>query len=180
VFDTLAGVTANFFGWLTELVHTHRQRLVRAVRREGVSGEDALDCVQDAFESFLHLPEARPLAGAPEDAVKLLTVLARNHARNRRRKHDRARPHESNEALVDPRRGVDKAVVEAEGFAMAVGCLDTLAKLQRAVVKLRLVDEVAGQDVARLLGLRPGHVAVLLHRALGALRSCMISAGYSA
>jgi RNA polymerase sigma-70 factor (ECF subfamily) len=170
----------HFFGWLGNLVHAHRERLVRAVRREGVTGEDALDCVQDAFESFLHLPQARPLADAPDDALKLLTVLARNQARNRRRKHDRARVHTTDEELVDDRRAVDASIGEAETFAMAVGCLDTLAKLQRAVVKLRLLDDVPGQDVAKLLSLKPGHVAVLLHRALGSLRSCMISAGYSA
>jgi hypothetical protein len=41
-----------------------------------------------------------------------------------------------------------------------------------------MLDEVAGEDVAALLGLPPSHVAVLLHRAKQNLRSCMLSAGY--
>jgi RNA polymerase sigma-70 factor (ECF subfamily) len=59
-----------------------------------------------------------------------------------------------------------------------VGCLDHLGKLQRAVVSLRMLDEVAGEDVAAMLGLPSSHVAVLLHRAKQSLRTCMLSAGY--
>lgn len=168
-------------GWLTDLVHAHRERLIRVVRKEGVTADDAVDCVHDAFESFLHLPQARPLADTPDDAVALLTVLARNVARNRRRRHHLARPHVEidDDALAAEAPAVDRSIATAEQFAMAVGCVDTLGKLQRAVVRLRLLDEVPGQDVAAILDVTPGHVAVLLHRALANLRSCMISAGYT-
>ena len=54
-----------------------------------------------------------------------------------------------------------------------VGCLATLSEIQRAVVSLRLVDEVPGEDVARLLDTTPGNVAVLLHRAKRALHACL-------
>ena len=43
--------------------------------------------------------------------------------------------------------------------------MQTLADVQRAVVTLRMLDDVAGEDVAQALGITPGHVAVLLHRA---------------
>ena len=59
-----------------------------------------------------------------------------------------------------------------------IGCLDHFGKLQRAVVFLRMLDEVAGEEVAAMLELSPSHVAVLLHRAKQNLRSCMLSAGY--
>jgi RNA polymerase sigma-70 factor (ECF subfamily) len=48
-----------------------------------------------------------------------------------------------------------------------------LGEIQRAVVTLRMLDELPGDDVARALGLKPGHVAVLLHRAKASLRDCM-------
>jgi hypothetical protein len=41
-----------------------------------------------------------------------------------------------------------------------------------------MLDEVAGEDVAAMLGLPPSQVAVLLHRAKQNLRSSMLSAGY--
>jgi hypothetical protein len=51
--------------------------------------------------------------------------------------------------------------------------MTTLSEVQRAVVNLRLVDEVPGENVARQLGTTPAHVAVLLFRAKRALRRCI-------
>jgi RNA polymerase sigma-70 factor (ECF subfamily) len=172
----------RFLEWATRLVHTHRGRLYRLARREGLREEDALDCVQDAFHTFLLLPQARQLVESNEESIKLLSVLARNHARNRRRRHEIARPHDSGDetlALLSVEGlPVDELIAQAEDFALMVGCLDHLGKLQRAVVSLRMLDELAGEDVAVMLGLPRSHVAVLLHRAKQNVRSCMLSAGY--
>ncbi len=174
---TSAVPTASFFGWVTRMVHQHRSRLVRVVRREGVNAEDALDCVQEAFYNFLALPQARLLVEEPEDSVKLLTVLAKNLARNRRRRHDRARPHLADtqviESLTSTAHSSDEVVARAESYALLVGCVATLSQMQRAVVNLRLVDEVPGEDVAKQLAIGVSHVAVLLHRAKQKLLSCI-------
>src|SRR5262249_8691415 len=134
------------------------------------------------FHTFLLLPQARRLVESDDDSIKLLSVLVRNHARNRRRKHEVARPHESSEdalgLLVADTQPVDELIAPAEDFAIMIACLDTRGKMQRSVVTLRMLDEVAGEDVAAMLGLPAGHVAVLLHRAKQSLRSCMLSAGY--
>ena len=50
---------------------------------------------------------------------------------------------------------------------------DTLGEMQRAVVTLRMLDEIDGEDVAATLGITPGHVSVLLHRAKANLLACM-------
>jgi RNA polymerase sigma-70 factor (ECF subfamily) len=165
-----------FLGWVSKLVHEHRARLVKVARKEGVDGEDALDCVQEAFRGFLCLPTARVLVNAPDDSIKLLTVLTRNQARNRRKKHDRARPHSAEplETIPADAPSAEKVVAQAEAYVAMVGCVATLTEVQRRVVTLRLLDEVAGEDVARLLGLEEGHVAVLLHRAKDTLRRCVV------
>ncbi len=172
----------GFLEWVTRLVHTHRGRLYGLARREGLREEDSLDCVQDAFHTFLLLPQARQLVESNEDSIKLLSALVRNHARNRRRRHELARPHDSGDAtlalLTAETQPVDELIAQAEDFALMIGCLDHLGKLQRAVVSLRMLDEVAGEDVAAMLGLPSAHVAVLLYRAKESLRSCMLSAGY--
>ena len=177
-----SGAGAGFLEWATRLVHAHRGRLYRLARREGLREEDSFDCVQDAFHTFLVLPQARRLVESNEDSIKLLSVLVRNHARNRRRRHEIARPHDSGDEtlalLTAEALPVDELIAQAEEFALMIGCLDHLGKLQRAVVSLRMLDEVAGEDVAGMLGLPPSHVAVLLHRAKQNLRSCMLSAGY--
>jgi RNA polymerase sigma-70 factor (ECF subfamily) len=177
-----SGARPGFLEWVTRLAHTHRGRLYRLARREGLREEDSLDCVQEAFHTFLLLPQARRLVESNDDSIKLLSVLVRNHARNRRRRHEVARPHDSGDEifalLTAEALPVDALIAQAQDFALMIGCLDHLGKLQRAVVSLRMLDEVAGEDVAAMLELPPSHVAVLLHRAKENLRSCMLSAGY--
>ncbi len=171
----------GFFGWVTELVHTHRARLSRLVVREGVRADDALDCVQEAFMSFLQLPQARLLVGSPDESARLLSTLARNIARNRRRRHDYARPHvvedEIMQNLPSDALSSDEVVIRAEQHALALGCLVTLNEVQQAVVKLRLVDDVPGEDVAQQLGTTREHVGVLLFRARQELQRCLADDG---
>jgi RNA polymerase sigma-70 factor (ECF subfamily) len=155
--------------WVTRLVHANRARLAAVARREGLLPEDALDCVQEAFWTFLSLP---PVSD-DDDAAKLLTILARNAARNRRRRADRARPHEELGELLDPTIPADEKLARIADEARLCGCVSRLGEMQRRVVLLRMLDEVPGEDVAAMLGLSPGHVAVLLHRAKAALRACM-------
>ena len=174
---TQARYQDSFFGWITVLVHQHRARLTRVVRREGVRPDDALDCVQEAFLSFLNLPQARLLVGLQDDSARMLTILARNIARNRRRRHDYVKPHIVDDEVVlrlaSDAASADDAIVVAEQHALALGCMATLSEVQRAVVNLRLVDEIPGENVARQLGTTPTHVAVLLFRAKQDLRRCL-------
>jgi RNA polymerase sigma-70 factor, ECF subfamily len=179
---------AAWVEWVGELVHAHRARLGRVARREGLGPQDAFDAVQEAFETFLTLPDAQARFGGAadggnggrargEEARKLLVALTRNVARNRRRLHAVARPHLRDdaalEALADGASGVDELVAAAEEEVRLRGCVQTLADAQRIVVTLRMLDEVPGEDVARTLGITPGHVAVLLHRAKANLLACM-------
>lgn len=175
--DGGAADRAAFFAWVTRLVHDHRASLARLARREGLGPEDAFDAVQEAFHTFITLPQARSLVAEPDQSRKLLRVLTRNVARNRRRLHAVARPHTGEPALVEalPARTatVDEVLSAAEEHVRLAGCLRTLAEIPRAVVTLRMLDEVPGHDVARILGIAPGHVAVLLHRAKASLLACL-------
>lgn len=167
----------GFLAWITRLVREHRDGLVSAARHEGLSAEDALDAVQEAFTAFLDLPHSRQLAFETEDARQLLSVLVRNYARNRRRRHDRARPHHTEPALLEAiphdDDGVEALILEAEAHVLAFGCVERLGQVQRLVVNLRLLENRPGAHVADLLGTTPGNVAVILHRAKRALRECL-------
>jgi RNA polymerase sigma-70 factor (ECF subfamily) len=166
-----------FLGWVGELVHRHRRELVAVARAEGLTAEDAFDAVQDAFQTFLTLPAAHPLVDAGDPSRKLLVTLTRNVARNRRRLHAQARPHlgdaASLDALPTAEAGADELIAAAEDQIRLHRCVQSLAEVQRAVVTLRMLDDVAGEDVAHALGITPGHVAVLLHRAKANLLACM-------
>ena len=61
-----------------------------------------------------------------------------------------------------------------EEHVRLLGCVDMLGKVQRHVVTLRMLEQMSGDEVARELGLRPGNVAVLLHRAKKELERCLL------
>lgn len=176
-----AATRAAFLEWVGGLVHEHRAALARVARHEGLVPEDAFDAVQEAFQTFITLPEARPLLDRPDESRKLLVALTRNVARNRRRLHANARPHTTDQAILErlPAQvsGVEETIVAAEEHVRLASCMSTLAEVPRTVVTLRMLDDLPGEDVARLLGVSAGHVAVLLHRAKARLLACMTTCG---
>ena len=151
---------ADFFSWVTRLVRDHRPTLAAVARSEGLLAEDALDVVQDALATFLRLPHARKLANEGDDSRSLLVILVRNEARNRRRRHENARPHVNDatllEGLADDRESVDTLIDRAEEHVLAAQCVEKLAEMQRQVVTLRLLEDQPGVHVADLLGTTPG------------------------
>jgi len=166
-----------FLDWVGRLAQEQRGALARVARAEGLAPEDAFDAVQEALHTFLGLPEARSLVDQPVPSGRLLATVTRNVARNRRRLHAVARPHSSDPEIVgelrDDGASVEELVAAAEDQLRLSGCLENLDEIPRAVVTLRMLEELPGQDVATILGLTPGHVAVLLHRAKASLLACM-------
>jgi RNA polymerase sigma-70 factor (ECF subfamily) len=180
--DTDAEVRSSpaFLRWVGRLAREQRGRLAAVARREGLSPEDAVDAVQEAFHTFLVLPAARPLVDDDVASRRLLVAVTRNVARNRRRSHALARPHlasgEALDGLRDEAPAADALLTGAEERLQLASCVRCLGDAQRAVVSLRMLDDVPGEDVARALGISPGHVAVLLHRAKANLYICMTRA----
>jgi RNA polymerase sigma-70 factor, ECF subfamily len=158
---------------LTRAAHAQRTRLAAIARREGLSHEDAVDCVHDAFCTFLQLALRGELP-AQDDFGPLLAGIVRNTARNKRRRHHVSRPHE---AAADATFGSDEApdekLARAEDHVRLRACVARLCDTQRAVVTLRMLEERDGEDVASALGITRGYVDVLLHRARGTLFACM-------
>lgn len=173
------GARDRFLIQVRELVSSHRAHLLRIARREGVAAEEAFDAVQEAFQRYLTLPQAEAVDD-PEAARKLLVTITRNEARNRRRLHAVARPHERDDArlaaLPADVPDVEALLVAAEEHVRLLGCVRSLADVQRTVVTLRMLEEASTEEVARQLGLSAGHVAVLLHRAKASLAACMTGA----
>src|SRR5262249_54717918 len=87
---------ACFVAWVTRLVRAERPRLAAAARDEGLGDAEALDAVQEGLITFRGLPGAAALGAGHEDrdAARLLAAVVRNAARNQRRRHHRARPHD--------------------------------------------------------------------------------------
>jgi RNA polymerase sigma-70 factor (ECF subfamily) len=165
----------GFLAWVAQLVHAHRRRLLAYARRRGLDAEDALDAVQESFVSFLRLPEARSMARTGDDALKLLTVLLRHQLQNLRRKATRRqRAHVALEVEALDSGWEDSATIiaRAEELARVHGCILRMARLQRQVVLLSILDEQPRGQVAQTLGISDGYLRVLLHRAREHVRNC--------
>ena len=167
----------DFSAWLGSLVREHRTMLVRVALNEGLQAEEALDAVQDSFATFVEKPEWHGLPRDTPDASRLLATLVKNHARNLRRlasRKDVGMDELTGQAAVDQeQKQLDVLLGEAEEHLRLTGCIATLAQVQQTVVTARFFEGLPGQEVARELGLKPGNVAVILHRAQGNLRGCL-------
>jgi RNA polymerase sigma-70 factor (ECF subfamily) len=172
-----AEMTNAFTGWVSDLARDHSRRLVSVARHEGLDPEDALDAVQEAFRTFLILPQARSFVHAAEDSGVLLAVLVRNAARNMRRRHHRSVPHDrisEEPGLIADDVAVDELISRAEEHVRLAGCVNHLTEIQQAVVRMRALQELSGRETAALLGMPPDRVAVHLHRAKKALLACLV------
>jgi RNA polymerase sigma-70 factor, ECF subfamily len=158
---------------LSELVRQRRSSLAALARAEGLGPEDAVDCVQEGLCSFLH--RRAELPERVDEWEPYLATMVRNAARNRRRRHFVSRPHDPIGTHAADLTPVDDLLARAEEHVRLRNCVEELCEIQKAVVTLRMLEEQPGEDVARALGISPGHVAVLLHRAKQALRACMTS-----
>jgi RNA polymerase sigma-70 factor (ECF subfamily) len=169
---------AGFIGWVSDLARQHTRPLSAVARAEGLSSDDALDAVQEAFQTFLDLPAARTLVGDEQQSRRLLSAIVRNAARNMRRRAFRRLPHEelADAEIADDVPGVDELLSRADEELRLMGCVSRLSDIQQRVVRLRMLEEVSGTDVARELRLRADHVATLLYRAKKELFRCVTGA----
>jgi len=161
---------------LGRLILADRARLVAVARGEGLGPQDAVECLQEGLCTVL---QALLREGVPEARLgAYVATVVRNAARNRRRRHHRARPHLPIELveLADDVPTSEALVAQAEEHVRLHACVARLCDTQRAVVTLRMLEESGGEDVASALGITRSYVDVLLHRAKRQLRSCLIEA----
>jgi RNA polymerase sigma-70 factor (ECF subfamily) len=160
---------------ISDLIRARRSDLVRLARSEGVTPEDAVDCLQDGLCTLLDAASRGQLPPSEDEWSGVLAGMVRNAARNRRRRHFRSKPHDAldDHPVAAENVPADELVARAEEHVRLHECVQELCAIQRAVVTLRMLEERPGEDVAHALGITAGHVAVLLHRAKLALRACM-------
>jgi RNA polymerase sigma-70 factor (ECF subfamily) len=159
---------------LGRMAREERSSLVAVARGEGLTPEEALECVQDVLCALLRV-EGAP-SPSPDQALASAKARVRNAARNFRRLHRRAIPHDAFDGDREPvgeTPHAEELVLRAEDLLRLRTCVAELCEIERAVVTLRLLDERSGEDVAATLGLARGYVDVLVHRAKAALRACM-------
>jgi DNA-directed RNA polymerase specialized sigma24 family protein len=169
-----APARSGFTAWVEHLAREQTDALVVTALGEGLAGEDAVDAVHEALTSFLKLPQARNLAEHRDDAAAILAVLVRDAARTARQRP--ARPRSAEDEPAPPRAATPSAatlIAAAEQHLAILGSVSKLAEVQRAVVRLRAIEEMSSGEAARQLGLGPAALAALLQRAKEALKHSM-------
>src|SRR6266542_2047157 len=131
---------------LSQLARAERGALAALARAQGVSAEDAVDCVQEGLCTLLRRRDQLPPDPAAWPAS--LATMVRNAARNRRRRHFLARPHDdSADAQPQPdAASMEDVLARAEEHVRLRACVAELCAIQRAVVTLRMLEEQPGED----------------------------------
>lgn len=110
-------------------------------------------------------------------AMTWLIVLARNKAIDRLRSRDGARgahaPAELAEALEDPAEGALGTLIEKEGRARLMDCLEELAPEQRDAIRTAFLDGWTYERLAREAGVPLGTLKSRVRRGLTKLRACL-------
>ncbi|MFO0741311.1 MAG: sigma-70 family RNA polymerase sigma factor [Labilithrix sp.] len=163
----------------TDFIRANRGAIVRAAQREGLSAEDAVECAQEALAKHLLLIHRGDAPAASDEWLPYVTTIAKNTARNRRRRHDVSMPHtvideDAATVALTQHATAEDLLAEAEEHLRLRACVERLCGTQRSVVTLRFLEERAGEDVAAELGITRAHVDVLLHRAKAQIRACMM------
>jgi RNA polymerase sigma-70 factor (ECF subfamily) len=154
----------------TELYRQYLPRILNYIRLR-VDGEDlAQDLTAEVFERAIsrqHTLRRREAFGG------WLFTIARNtvagHYRSRR-------PAVSLEQAVgqpSPNPTPPEAAIHREELARLRAALEALPEREQEIIRLKFLGGLGNQEIGKLLRLRPGHIAVILYRALRKLRGLL-------
>ena len=151
-----------------DLYRQYLPRILNYVRMR-VEGEAlAQDLTAEVFERAV---SRQHTLRRPEAFGAWLFRIARNvvagHYRQRRPSVSLDRAGD----LVAPEPSPPEVAIRREELARMREALATLSEREQEIIRLRFAGGLGNQEVAKVLRLRPGHVAVLLYRALRKLRA---------
>jgi RNA polymerase sigma-70 factor (ECF subfamily) len=151
-----------------DLYRQYLPRILNYVRMR-VEGEAlAQDLTAEVFERAV---SRQHTLRRPEAFGAWLFRIARNVVAGHYRKR---RPSTSLDLvgdLVAPEPSPREVLIRQEELARMREALATLSEREQEIIRLRFAGGLGNQEVAKVLRLRPGHVAVLLYRALRKLRT---------
>lgn len=137
-----------------------RPMLLQAATALLGNAEDGEDAVQDALLKLCLMADTLRRPVAP-----LARVLVRNLCVDRLRRRRQTVPLEFTAVRAMPQEGVD-----GDAFAHVMKVIDTLPAAQQVVLRLRHIDGMPMEDIARLTGASEAAVRKQLSRARMAVR----------
>ncbi|MFW6204575.1 MAG: RNA polymerase sigma factor [Actinomycetota bacterium] len=169
-FDIVLGAARSNAGWAFErLFHTFAPRVSGYLRAQGAAEPDEL-----TNDVFLSAFRALGRFEGDEAAFRAwLFTIARNRLIDDRRKHARRATLVSTEVTVpqDPAGGdVEDEALANLGSQWLRSVLDQIAPDQRHVLVLRVVGDLTIDQIADVMGKRPGAVKALQRRGLASVK----------
>jgi RNA polymerase sigma-70 factor (ECF subfamily) len=166
--DADAGYGAGVQHPYAELYRQYLPRILNYVRLR-VDGEDlAQDLTAEVFEravSRQHSLRRREAFGA------WIFRIARNTVAGYYRGRRPTIPLDQAAAQVASEPSPAEAVMRLEELARLRAALATLSEREQEIIRLKFGAGVGNKEIAQILRLRAGHVAVILYRALRKLRA---------
>lgn len=171
----LAQVAAGDRAALADVYRRTSAKLFGICLRILVERSEAEEVLQEVYLTVWQKAGGFDLGRA--SAMTWLIVLARNKAIDRLRSRDRARgahaPAELAEALEDPAEGALGTLIEKEGRARLMDCLEELAPEQRDAIRTAFLDGWTYERLATEAGVPLGTLKSRVRRGLTKLRACL-------
>jgi len=157
-------------GAFDELVRRHQRALWRVAQRYVKNEADAADVVQQAFvRAFRAVDTFRGAASVRSWLFRITINAALNHVRD----HGRERPDEIADDALTARPEGSLRLEAAEAHDRLRAAVAALPDKQRAVLELRVFDELSFKDIAVALDTTEGAAKVNFHYAVKRLRQLL-------
>jgi RNA polymerase sigma-70 factor (ECF subfamily) len=170
---------------LAAIVQQHGRALYRTARGLGFDAPASEDLVQEVFLTFLSTLDR--FEGRSQIGTWLFGILCRK-VRERRRAFERERRFDPiDEKFASrftpsghwkhPLEDLERMLDSSEIGRAVEECLSGLPLQQREAFLLREVEELATDEICKILEITVTHMGVLLHRARHRLRECLKEKG---
>ena len=170
---------------LQSVVREHLPMLLRAARASGLSADRAEDVVQETMLTFI--ARAHDFDGRACVRTWMYGILLKKiaHAQAATRRADateqiddvvEARFNTTGQ-WVRPPRGPDARADTERVRTWLAGCLEQLPERRRLAFVLKEVEELATDEICKILEVMPNNLGVLLFRARNGLRECLEAKG---
>lgn len=161
--------------WLQSVFdRLERPLLVYCQRLTGGDADRSQDCVQEAFLRLCKTSRAQVESYVDAWLFKTCRNIAmdihRQESRMAKQSHELA-----TSTMASREADPHEAIVDREQKATLQECIDSLPALEKEAVLLRLGQGLSYKQISEVMDLSVSYVGVLLHQALGRLRSTMKS-----
>lgn len=161
--------------WLQSVFdRLERPLLVYCQRLTGGNADRSQDCVQEAFLRLCKTSRAQVESYVDAWLFKTCRNIAmdihRQESRMAKQSHELA-----TSTMASREADPHEAIVDREQKATLQECIGSLPALEKEAVLLRLGQGLSYKQISEVMDLSVSYVGVLLHQALGRLRSTMKS-----